>query len=69
MGNCRHRLGTTTHVQCGSRTQWLSNAEGERITPSVVGFPNPEKTVRRIAKRQAITNQNGPFFLLKADGY
>ncbi len=53
-------LGTTNSVIAvmeGSEAVVIPNAEGERITPSVVGFSKTnERLVGRVAKRQAITN-------------
>jgi molecular chaperone DnaK len=53
-------LGTTNSVIAimdGNEAKVVANAEGERTTPSVVGFAkNGEKLVGRVAKRQAITN-------------
>lgn len=53
-------LGTTNSaiaVMEGNEAVIITNAEGERITPSVVGFSKTnERLVGRIAKRQAITN-------------
>lgn len=53
-------LGTTNSciaVMEGSEATVIPNAEGERITPSVVGFSKSgERLVGRVAKRQAITN-------------
>ncbi|HWP95536.1 MAG TPA: molecular chaperone DnaK [Syntrophomonadaceae bacterium] len=53
-------LGTTNSVVAvmeGSEATVIPNAEGERITPSVVGFSKGgERLVGRVAKRQAITN-------------
>lgn len=53
-------LGTTNSVVAvmeGKDAVVIANAEGERITPSVVGFSKSgERLVGRIAKRQAITN-------------
>ncbi|NMA63553.1 MAG: molecular chaperone DnaK [Syntrophomonadaceae bacterium] len=53
-------LGTTNSaiaVMEGNDVTVITNAEGERITPSVVGFSKTgERLVGRIAKRQAITN-------------
>jgi molecular chaperone DnaK len=53
-------LGTTNSciaVMEGSEAVVIANAEGERTTPSVVGFSKSnERLVGRIAKRQAITN-------------
>ncbi len=53
-------LGTTNSaiaVMEGNEAVIIANAEGERITPSVVGFSKTnERLVGRIAKRQAVTN-------------
>lgn len=53
-------LGTTNSVIAvmeGSEAVVIPNAEGERITPSVVGFSKTgERMVGRVARRQAITN-------------
>lgn len=53
-------LGTTNSciaVMEGSEAVVIANAEGERTTPSVVGFSKSnERLVGRIARRQAITN-------------
>jgi len=53
-------LGTTNSCIAfmeGSEAKVIPNAEGERTTPSVVGFSKSnERLVGRIAKRQAITN-------------
>jgi len=53
-------LGTTNSciaVMEGNEATVIPNAEGERTTPSVVGFSKSnERLVGRIAKRQAITN-------------
>lgn len=53
-------LGTTNSVIAvmeGSDVTVIPTAEGERITPSVVGFSKSgERLVGRVAKRQAVTN-------------
>lgn len=53
-------LGTTNSVIAvmeGKEATVIPSAEGERITPSVVGFSKTgERLVGRIAKRQAVTN-------------
>jgi molecular chaperone DnaK len=53
-------LGTTNSVVAvmeGGDPVVISNAEGSRLTPSVVGFSkNGERLVGQLAKRQAITN-------------
>jgi molecular chaperone DnaK len=53
-------LGTTNSVIAvmdGSDAKIIANAEGERTTPSVIGFTKTgERLVGRVAKRQVITN-------------
>ncbi|HPF19904.1 MAG TPA: molecular chaperone DnaK [Syntrophomonas sp.] len=53
-------LGTTNSVIAimeGGEAVVIANAEGERTTPSVVGFSKTgERLAGRVAKRQAITN-------------
>ena len=52
-------LGTTNScvsVFEGGETKVISNAEGERTTPSVVAFKNGEIIVGGAAKRQVVTN-------------
>ncbi|MCA9771507.1 MAG: Hsp70 family protein, partial [Myxococcales bacterium] len=53
-------LGTTNSVVCvldGGDPVVIANAEGSRITPSMVTFTeNNERLVGQTAKRQAITN-------------
>ncbi len=53
-------LGTTNScvaVLEGGSPEVITNAEGERVTPSVVAFTESgERLVGRLAKRQAITN-------------
>jgi len=53
-------LGTTNScvaVLEGGKPEIINNAEGERVTPSVVGFTEDgERLVGRLARRQAITN-------------
>ncbi|WP_061214412.1 molecular chaperone DnaK [Syntrophomonas wolfei] len=62
-------LGTTNSVIAvmeGNEAKVISNAEGERITPSVVGFSKSnERLVGRIAKRQAITNPDRTVLSIK----
>ena len=52
-------LGTTNSVVAvmeGNEPKVIVNAEGSRITPSVVGFAkNGERLVGQVAKRQAVT--------------
>ena len=53
-------LGTTNSCVAvfeGGEPEIISNAEGSRTTPSMVGFTESgEKLVGQIAKRQAVTN-------------
>ena len=53
-------LGTTNSVVAimeGKEPKVLTNAEGSRITPSMVAFTESgERLVGQVAKRQAITN-------------
>lgn len=62
-------LGTTNScvaVMEGNDVIVIPNAEGERITPSVVGFSKSgERLVGRIAKRQAITNPDRTVISIK----
>jgi molecular chaperone DnaK len=62
-------LGTTNScvaVMEGGDPVVITNAEGSRTTPSVVGFSKTgEKLVGQIAKRQAITNPLNTIFSIK----
>ena len=62
-------LGTTNSVVAameGGEPQVISNAEGSRITPSVVAFTKGgERLVGQVAKRQAITNPENTIFSIK----
>jgi molecular chaperone DnaK len=62
-------LGTTNScvaVLEGGEPQVLSNAEGARTTPSIVGFAaSGEKLVGQIAKRQSVTNPENTIFAAK----
>ena len=52
-------LGTTNSVIAvleGGEPTIIPNAEGSRVTPSVVAFKDGEVLVGEVAKRQAITN-------------
>ncbi|MGB9724172.1 MAG: molecular chaperone DnaK [Chloroflexia bacterium] len=63
-------LGTTFSVMAvmeGGEPVVIPNAEGERLTPSVVAI-NPktgERMIGRIARRQAITNPENTIFSIK----
>ncbi|MBV6495301.1 MAG: molecular chaperone DnaK [Acidobacteria bacterium ACB1] len=62
-------LGTTNccvSVLEGGAVQIISNKEGGRTTPSVVGFTDKdERLVGQIAKRQAVTNAANTLFAIK----
>lgn len=54
-------LGTTNSCAAiieGGESEVIPNAEGGRVTPSVVSFTDGEILVGEVAKRQAITNPN-----------
>ncbi len=64
-------LGTTNSCvavfEAGSPTV-ITNAEGERVTPSVVAFTDDgERLVGRLAKRQAITNPTNTVASIKRE--
>ena len=62
-------LGTTNScvaVMEGGEPKVIINAEGSRITPSVVAFTDKgERLVGQLAKRQAITNPENTIFAVK----
>ena len=62
-------LGTTNSVVAvmeGGEPTVIPNAEGARITPSVVAFSKDgERLVGQVAKRQAITNPENTIFSIK----
>jgi len=62
-------LGTTNSVVAimeGGDPTVITNAEGSRITPSVVAFTDSgERLVGQIARRQAITNPENTIFSIK----
>src|SRR6266576_2682060 len=62
-------LGTTNSVVAvmeGGEPAVIVNAEGGRITPSVVGFTKEgERLVGQVAKRQAVTNPENTVFSIK----
>jgi len=64
-------LGTTNScvaVLEGGTPEVITNAEGERITPSVVAFTETgERLVGRLAKRQAITNPTNTVASIKRE--
>lgn len=61
-------LGTTNScvaIMDGKEPKVLANAEGARITPSMVAFANEEVLVGDPAKRQAVTNPYNTLFAIK----
>jgi molecular chaperone DnaK len=62
-------LGTTNSVVAvmeGGEPVVITNSEGGRITPSVVGFAKSgERLVGQVAKRQAVTNPENTIFSIK----
>jgi len=62
-------LGTTNSVVSvieGGEPVVITNAEGSRLTPSVVAFTDSgERLVGQVAKRQAITNPQNTVFSIK----
>ena len=62
-------LGTTNSVVAvmeGGEAVVITNPEGGRLTPSVVGFAkNGERLVGQVAKRQAVTNPENTVFSIK----
>ena len=62
-------LGTTNSVVAvmeGGEPSIITNAEGNRLTPSVVAFTKTgERLVGQVAKRQAVTNPENTVFSIK----
>ncbi len=62
-------LGTTNSVVAimeGTEAKVIPNAEGNRTTPSVVGFAKSgERLVGQVAKRQAVSNPENTVFSIK----
>ena len=62
-------LGTTSSAMAvmeGSEPEILVNAEGDRTTPSVVGFrADGDRVVGKAAKNQAVTNPKNTVFSIK----
>ena len=62
-------LGTTNSVVAvmeGDQARVLTNAQGSRLTPSVVGFTEKgERLVGQIAKHQQVTNPKNTVFSIK----
>lgn len=61
-------LGTTNScvaVLDGGKPRVIENAEGDRTTPSVIGYTDNEILVGQPAKRQAVTNPENTLFAIK----
>ena len=62
-------LGTTNScvaVMEGGQPEVIANAEGERVTPSVVAYKKDgERLIGQVAKRQAITNPDRTIMSVK----
>jgi molecular chaperone DnaK len=61
-------LGTTNSVVAiheGKETKVIVNAEGSRLTPSVVAFTDDGRLVGRAAKSQAVTNPSRTIYSIK----
>jgi molecular chaperone DnaK len=61
-------LGTTNSVVAvvqGGEPVVITNAEGKRTTPSVVGFTDKDRKVGDPAKRQAVTNPKNTVYSIK----
>ena len=62
-------LGTTNSAMAvleGGKPTIIVNAEGDRTTPSVVGFrPDGDRIVGKAAKNQAVTNPKNTVFSIK----
>ncbi len=61
-------LGTTNSVVTvveGGEPKVIQNAEGNRLTPSVVAFTDKGELVGEPAKRQAVTNPKGTVYSIK----
>lgn len=61
-------LGTTNSCVAileGGKPKIIENSEGDRTTPSVVGYGDEETLVGQSAKRQAVTNPQNTLFAVK----
>ena len=61
-------LGTTNscvYIMEGKDPKCVTNPEGGRTTPSIVGFTDKERLVGDIAKRQAVTDPERTIFAVK----
>ena len=61
LGTCNSAVSTFE----GGRANIIINSEGNRTTPSVVGFVNGERRVGDAARRQAITNPKNTVYAIK----
>ena len=62
-------LGTTNScvaVVEGGEPIVISNSEGKRTTPSVVGFTDKDRKIGDPAKRQAVTNPEKTVYSIKS---
>ncbi|NOZ23266.1 MAG: molecular chaperone DnaK [Planctomycetes bacterium] len=61
-------LGTTNScvaIMEGDQPTVIVNAEGSRLTPSVVAFTDDDRLVGQMARRQAVTNPRNTVFSIK----
>lgn len=61
-------LGTTNScvsVMEGDKVKVIENSEGDRTTPSIIGFTDDETLVGASAKRQAVTNPENTLYAIK----
>ena len=62
-------LGTTNScvaVMEGNKARVIENSEGDRTTPSIVGFTDDDEVlVGQAAKRQAVTNPTNTLYAIK----
>ena len=61
-------LGTTNScvaIMEGGKPKIIENSEGDRTTPSIVGYGEEETLVGQAAKRQAVTNPQNTLFAVK----
>ncbi|MFP6806023.1 MAG: molecular chaperone DnaK [Pseudomonadales bacterium] len=61
-------LGTTNSCVAileGGKPKIIENSEGDRTTPSIIGFGEEETLVGQAAKRQAVTNPQNTLFAVK----
>ena len=61
-------LGTTNSCVAvieGGEATVITNAEGKRTTPSVIGFTDSDRKVGDPAKRQSVTNPDKTIYSIK----